>query len=33
VAPAGTDDVVAPILERMAGTLVSEARGVREAAG
>jgi hypothetical protein len=33
VAPAGTDEVVAPILERMAGTLVSEARDVRDAAG
>jgi hypothetical protein len=33
VAPTGTDDAVAPILERMATTLVSEAREVREAAG
>ena len=32
VAPAGTDEVVAPILERMAATLVSEARDVRVAA-
>ena len=33
LAPTGTDDAVAPILERMAATLVSEARDVREAAG
>jgi hypothetical protein len=33
VTPAGTDDAVAPILERMAATLVSEARSVRDAAG
>ena len=33
MAPAGADGVVASILERMAATLVSEARDVREAAG
>jgi hypothetical protein len=33
VAPAGTDTAVEAILERMANTLTSEARSVREAAG
>jgi hypothetical protein len=33
LAPAGAGDAVTPILERMATTLVSEARDVREAAG
>ena len=33
LAPAGAEDAVTPILERMATTLVGEARDVREAAG